>query len=164
MWLLPLLFACGSEPEAIAPPTVHSGPEAHWVKRSDAELKTVLQTACEASLADSKPVLLEFSAPWCIDCRALELLEPDPGMVEEYANWHRVRVDVGRFDRHRDLQEAFEVKAIAHWNALKPDDCKQTADRWPRLGSRLVELDSGAAKEGGTEALLMWLRMARSRG
>ena len=160
MFWIPFVLGCASPPE---PPAARHPPEPHWVRRSDKELNKVITTACEASVEDGKPLLIEFSAPWCIDCRALELLEKEEHMISEYANWHRVRVDVGRFDRHPDLIKAFEVRAIANWVALQPDNCAHAATTWRKLDQRVVELDSGAAREEGPEGLLMWLKMARSR-
>lgn len=162
MWWISVLLACSFSSPVHRAPVERDG-EHHWVKRSDVELQTALMQVCEASTSDGKPVLLEFSAPWCIDCRALEALEPHPRMVEEYANWHRLRVDVGRFDRHADLLAAFDVKAIAHWTALRPDTCTQPASKWRSLGDKLVELNSGSAAAEGPEGLLMWLKMARTR-
>lgn len=155
MWLLWLALGCVDPPP---PPP----PAPHWVRRTDAELAAELGRACAASRADHKPVLVEFSAPWCVDCRALERLEPHPALSREYAAWHRVRVDVGNFDRHPALLEAFEVRAIAAWVALRPEDCGRPVEAWPRLAGRLVEIDSGAARSEGADGLARWLAAARS--
>lgn len=169
MWfVLTMLLGCGggsseaprpAEGEAAAPKEAP-----HWVKRSDDELAAVFKESCEASVADGKPVLVEFSAPWCLDCRALQLLEKNQAMATEYANFHRVRVDVGRFDRHKALLDHFEVRAIANWLILRPDDCRLEVTRWPKGNQRVVELDSGAAAEEGPQGLIMWLKLARNRG
>lgn len=156
MWLVWLALGCSSPP--VPPP---APPEPHWVKRTDAELAVVLRGACDAAVADGEPVLIEFSAPWCVDCRALEALERHPDLAREYGAWRRVRVDVGRFDRHPALLAAFEVRAIAAWVALRPTDCTTPVETWPRLGSRLVELDSGAAKAEGAPGLIAWLVQTR---
>ena len=154
-----LLLACANEPPE---PQPVAAPPPHWEKRTDLALDAVLTKTCEASIADKKPILLEFSAPWCADCKKLEHMEKQEDLMGEYANWHRVRVDVGRFDRHEALREAFGVYAIAHWTAMKPISCKEKAPSWPRLNSQLMELETGSGGPRTVADVVKWLVSARS--
>jgi thiol-disulfide isomerase/thioredoxin len=153
-----VLFACADPP----PPPQPAPPPPHWAQRSDVELDAVLTGACEAAIADKKPVLLEFSAPWCIDCKKLEYLESNPALAAEYDHWHRVRVDIGRFDRHEPLRKAFDVHAIAFWAALRPESCTISATEWPRLKSAVLELETGTSGPRTVDDVVKWLVEARS--
>jgi len=152
-----VLIGCTIEP---APPP-EPGP--HWQPRTDAELARALRDTCEASVRSGKPILLEFSAPWCIDCRRLEHLERDEGLSRAYEGWHRLRIDVGRFDRHDGLREAFGVRAIAHWSAVRPTDCSAEAASWPRLKQEVMELETGSTGPRSADELVRWLADARQR-
>ncbi len=157
MWFLLFMACSSSTPEAVVPPPVVEKPAPHWQVRSDQELDALLRETCEVSLADKKPILIEFSAPWCVDCKALEQLEHAGVMNDVYGAWHRVRIDVGRFERHASLRKGFGVSAIAYWVALRPTDCDAPVTVWPRLGQRVVELYSDQTA-GGPEGLKGWLR------
>jgi thiol-disulfide isomerase/thioredoxin len=132
----------------------------HWVQRTDTELETAVRGACEASKADGKPVLLGFSAPWCQDCVLLHKMESDPAVSAELSNWHRVVADVGRFDRHTALREAFKVDRIAWWVALKPTDCAAPIPSWPVARSGSFE-PSSDAKISTPAGVVGWLKAAR---
>jgi len=131
------------------------------VTRTDAELDGVLATACAESTAQSKPVLLVFSAPWCIDCRQMRALEQEAELAAERRNWTEVVVDVGRLDRHRPLLETFGVRAIAHWVALAPDDCAKPATEWPLLRASTFEPRTGWFGAKTAPELRDWLVAAR---
>ena len=110
---------------------------------------------CEQARANNQLVLLEFSAPWCADCRRLRELEQEPVLRRELAGFARVTVNIGDFDQHLELLEMFEVDAIAHWTMLEPSDCSEPIEHWPRIASRIVEPASSGA---GAELLARWLR------
>ena len=63
-----------------------------------------IDAAFAAARQDGKYVLLDFGADWCPDCRVLGGLFEDPSVAPIVsANFHVVRIDVGRRDRNGDL-------------------------------------------------------------
>lgn len=143
--------------------TALAGPDdGYWTPRTDEALDAELNQACQASVADHKPVLLQFSAPWCIDCKKVRELGADPKLRTALDGWHELVVDVGRFDRHPELIKAFGVNAIAHWVALAPTDCGKPAPEWPRLKSATLEPVSGKSGPRTVDDLLAWLSDAAS--
>ena len=152
------ITACG-DPSPRLPDPPH--PERYWVERTDAELSAVLQETCTRAETAGKPVLLAFSAPWCIDCRQVRALEAQPELAQELASWEKVVVDVGRLDRHRPLLERFQVGAIAHWVALKPTDCSEDVTEWPVLRASTFEPQTGWFSAKTAPELRDWLQKAR---
>jgi len=136
-------------------------PPPHWQLRTDAELESVLDETCRSSLASGEPILIEFSAPWCVDCKKLEHLEDEQALAGEYTHWQRVRIDVGRFDRHAALREAFAVSSIAHWAAVRPITCDARAPSWPRLREGVMEVETSQTGPRTAADLVAWLRAAR---
>jgi thiol-disulfide isomerase/thioredoxin len=60
--------------------------------------------AFSAASKDGKNVLLDFGADWCPDCRVLGALFEDASVTPFVdANFHVVRIDVGRRDKNGDL-------------------------------------------------------------
>src|SRR5687768_5944101 len=62
-----------------------------------------IAAATAAAKRDGKHVILDFGADWCPDCRVLDVVLKDP-VVKPFveANFHIVRIDVGRRDRNGD--------------------------------------------------------------
>jgi thiol-disulfide isomerase/thioredoxin len=154
---LSALVACGEAPPRLPDPP---HPEQYWVERTYAELAAVLRETCTRAIGADKPVLLAFSAPWCIDCRQMRALEGQPELATELARWEKVVVDVGRLDRHRPLLEAFRVGAIAHWVALAPTDCREDVTRWPVLRASTFEPQTGWFGAKTAPELQAWLQDA----
>ena len=153
-----LLAGCGEAPPRLPDPP---NPGKYWVERSDAELKGVLDETCASAKAAGKPVLLAFSAPWCIDCRQMRALEEQPELASELVNWEKVVVHVGRLDRHKPLLEAFRVGAIAHWVALDPKDCSADVTDWPVLRASTFEPQTGWFGAKTAPEMRDWLVKAR---
>ena len=66
-------------------------------------------------------MLLEFVAPWCKDCREMTRVDQMPPVVSVMSrDYERVRVNVGKWDRHEDLRDRFHIKAIAAYVVIDP--------------------------------------------
>ena len=155
--LIVFVLACTTAPEP--PAEVPRQAPTTWVERSDAELEAEVKAACTRAVERGAPVLLEFSAPWCVDCKAVAKMKPQ--LAPELRHWESVTAHVGRFDRHTDWLRAFEVGGIVHWAALKPTDCDAAPATWPRLRSGLLEPASGQGGPRTPADLAAWLREAR---
>lgn len=129
--------------------------------RTAAELAGDLAATCDEAVAAGRPLLLEFSAPWCSDCQRLHQMKRADALATELARWPKLVVNVGHFDLHTELLAAFEVKLIAHWAVLAPTDCDAPPATWPRLAERKLEPDSGAERTLSPADLASWLSSFR---
>lgn len=60
--------------------------------------------ALAAARTDHHPVLLDFGADWCPDCRVLDKLYAQSTVSALLApNFHLVPIDVGQFDKNLDV-------------------------------------------------------------
>lgn len=150
-----LLAACSSPPIEVKPP------EPYWVKRSPLELDTALKASCADAVEADKPMLLAFSAPWCGDCNVLRKLEEEDPLKTELAHWEKLVIDVGKFDRHKELIRHYGIGGIAFWVALKPTSCDKPVTNWPVLKSGTFEPDSNPDGPRTAEDVAAWLSSAR---
>ena len=144
-------------PTSAAPATAYDVPF-----RSDAQLATLLIGTCQRARDAGRPMLIEFSAAWCSDCRRLHEMKQAPPLAEELEAWPKVVVNVGRFDRHRELLASLRVESIAHWEVLAPTRCDAQILDWPSLARRTLEVSSGAARDLSPTDLAGWLAKLRS--
>jgi thiol:disulfide interchange protein len=92
-----------------------------WAERTEPELRAKIDRAMACGRARGTRVLLEFTAPWCADCREMERVESqEPAASVLATRFERVRVNVNRWDAHRALTDRFGVRAIAAYVALDP--------------------------------------------
>lgn len=149
-------------PESTAEPEPRpESKESYWVERSDAELDLAIEQACARAGESSRPLLLQFSASWCIDCKKIRALSKEQPLATELGRWESLVIDPGRFDRHKGLLDAFEVSRLATWVAVSPTDCQLPAPAWQRLAHSSFEPATGAAVSAAE--LTSWLAQARQK-
>jgi len=105
---------------------------------------------------------MEFSASWCSDCQKLDIMKRSQVLADELEKWPQVIVNVGEFDQHLDMLEAFEIRSIARWVILKPIDCERPVDQWPRIAQRTLEPASGEQRNLSPADLAKWLKNLRT--
>jgi hypothetical protein len=92
-----------------------------WATRTDGALRAKIDRAMQCGRTRGTKVLLEFTAPWCPDCREMLRIEDEPPAAGVLATrYERVRVNVGRWDAHRALTARFGIRAIAAYVVLDP--------------------------------------------
>ncbi|MFE2581963.1 thioredoxin family protein [Streptomyces sp. NPDC059378] len=62
-----------------------------------------IAVALKSAKKDGHPVLVDFGADWCMDCRVLGARFKESGPSALLAEYHVVRVDVGNFDHNLDV-------------------------------------------------------------
>jgi hypothetical protein len=151
----PVAPAASAAPSAILGPAEYSTP-----LLDEPELARAIRASCHAALASKRPMLLEFSAPWCDDCRVLERLKREPALASELARWQLLPINIGDGNAHPGLMRAFQVRAIAKLVVVIPSDCAAPIDTWPRGATRTLD---GLRKQAdhAEEGLASWLASVR---
>lgn len=147
-----------NRPVANNPPTVKAPKPASAYSvpdRSPEELDQGLRAACQAGAQSKQPLLIEFSAPWCGDCRRLAEMKKEPALAKKLGEVPHYVVNVGHFDRHDGLLKDFKIRAIANWKIVGTDDCEKAIAEWPRLAGRTLEPQS--SDKISSAELVAWL-------
>ncbi len=78
-----------------------------------ANAKETVQAALAAAKAQNKSALIVFGANWCGDCKMLDM-EMHQGELAKLVNDKLVvvKVDVGRFDRNKDVAEKYAANML----------------------------------------------------
>jgi thiol-disulfide isomerase/thioredoxin len=113
--LLPGAASAGEKAPKLGISSIHQLPvplPAPYDRRADAGAAVA---AAEARARTSgKPLLIDFGANWCADCRVLAGVLEIPEMKAWVArNFELVQVDIGRFDRNLDLAARYGKKLEA---------------------------------------------------
>ncbi|MDD9379947.1 thioredoxin family protein [Streptomyces sp. ZAF1911] len=66
-----------------------------------------IAAALAAAKQDGRPVLIDFGADWCLDCRVLGARFRQAGPAALLAKYHVVKVDIGEFDRNLNVAERY---------------------------------------------------------
>jgi protein disulfide-isomerase len=96
---LPLVLLAGVTIAADQPP---------YDEKADAH-QQIATAIADASKAH-KNLILVFGANWCGDCRALDAQMHTEELAALIAtNYEVVKIDIGRFDKNRDIAEKYQV-------------------------------------------------------
>ena len=128
----------------------------HYPEYTESELAVELKRACVEAQEKKQPLLIEFSAPWCSDCRKLNQMKKEPVLAQALAKQTHSVVNIGNFDRHEALLAHFRVKAIAQWSLVDASQCDASASTWRILKQRTLEPKSG--KKVTPRELARWLQ------
>ncbi len=75
-----------------------------------ADSSKLIQAAITEAARSQKNIVLDFGANWCGDCHALDMQMHKPELASLIQrNYVVVHVDVGRFDKNRDIAEKYHV-------------------------------------------------------
>ncbi len=116
----------------------------------DDVLRSYLAEALEHAGDHDRRVLLVFLADWCEDCHeVVQLMQQEPAWDVLSEGYEVLYVNVGRFDRHRELIAEHEVDRIATLVVLAPDGA--------RVGRRTLEPITGEQRGLTSADLAAWL-------
>jgi hypothetical protein len=92
-----------------------------WDETTESQVLEAISAAKQCAAKSGRRLLLEFVAPWCADCREMAKLDETAVVSETLrARFERVRVNVGKWDRHEALRDNFKVRALATYIVIDP--------------------------------------------
>ena len=92
-----------------------------WDETLEPQVLEAISLAKACAGEQGRRLLLEFVAPWCEDCQEMAKLDEtaDVSAVLQ-SRFERVRVNVGKWDRHEALRKNFDVHALATYIVIDP--------------------------------------------
>jgi thiol-disulfide isomerase/thioredoxin len=120
---------------------------------ASADAHAQVEAALARARRSGKPVLIDFGANWCADCRVLagvlELPEMKAWVGQKF---ELVQVDVGQFDRNLDIAKRFSRTPMQAIPAVFVIDAKTG-----KLRNGGAELALGDARTMSPQAIADWL-------
>ena len=124
-----------------------------WDETTEGQVLEAISLAKQCAAAKGRRLLLEFVAPWCADCQEMAKLDETPIVSETLrARFERVRVNVGRWDRHEALRDNFKVRALATYIVIDPKTSRVLAQ------TTLEPITKQRGKKLTAEDWAAWLR------
>jgi hypothetical protein len=123
-----------------------------WDETSEAEVLEAISAAKTCAAEHGRKLLLEFVAPWCADCQEMAKLDEVPVVAGTLkARFERVRINIGKWDRHEALRNNFGVHALATYIVIEPKTSKQ-------LAKTTLEPITKPGRKLSAEAWAHWLK------
>jgi thiol-disulfide isomerase/thioredoxin len=92
-----------------------------WDETGESEVLDAISAAKSCAAEHGRRLLLEFVAPWCADCQEMAKLDETAVVASTLSQrFERVRVNVGKWDRHEALRNSFDVHALATYIVIDP--------------------------------------------
>ncbi|MGH7725393.1 MAG: protein-disulfide reductase DsbD family protein [Candidatus Eiseniibacteriota bacterium] len=88
------------------------------------------ETALAEARSSGRPIILDFSADWCVPCHELDQVTfSDPRVIREIEPFVRMKVDLTRFDSEQsiELRQRFAIPGVPTIVFLGPDG-REVAD------------------------------------
>jgi hypothetical protein len=99
-----------------------------WDETTEGQVLDAISSAKVCAAEHGRRLLLEFVAPWCEDCQEMAKLDETAVVAATLkSRFERVRVNVGKWDRHEALRKSFDVHALATYIVIDPKTSKQLA-------------------------------------
>ncbi len=99
-----------------------------WDETTEGEVLDAISSAKACAAEHGRRLLLEFVAPWCDDCQEMAKLDETAVVADTLRQrFERVRINVGKWDRHEGLRNTFGVRALATYVVLDPKSSKELA-------------------------------------
>jgi thiol-disulfide isomerase/thioredoxin len=99
-----------------------------WDETTEGEVLDAISAAKACAAEQGRKLLLEFVAPWCEDCQEMAKLDETPVVAQTLRErFERVRINVGKWDRHEALRKSFEVRALATYVVIDPKTNRELA-------------------------------------
>ena len=132
--------SASAAPPAAPPAAASSGSSAYvgcgkpiptarlWDETTESEVLDGISAAKSCAAEHGRRLLLEFVAPWCADCKEMAKLDEAPVVASTLEQrFERVRINVGKWDRHEALRDNFGVHALATYIVIDPKTSKLLA-------------------------------------
>lgn len=124
-----------------------------WDETTESEVLEAITAAKQCAGAHGRKLLLEFVAPWCEDCREMAELDETAVVSDTIrTRFERVRINVGKWDRHEALRENYRVKALATYIVIEPKTSRVLAQ------TTLEPITKKRGKKLTAEDWAAWLR------
>ncbi|HVY29175.1 MAG TPA: thioredoxin family protein [Polyangiaceae bacterium] len=99
-----------------------------WDETTEGEVLDAISAAKACAAEHGRKLLLEFVAPWCEDCQEMAKLDETPAVAQTLRErFERVRINVGKWDRHEALRKSFAVRALATYVVIDPKTSQELA-------------------------------------
>jgi thiol-disulfide isomerase/thioredoxin len=121
-------------------------PDRLWDETTEGEVLDAIGSAKACAAENGRHLLLEFVAPWCEDCQEMARLDETSEVAATLKErFERVRVNVGKWDRHEGLRQRFDVHVLATYVVIEPKTsavlAKTTLEPITKKGQRLTAFD-----------------------